>query len=149
MKRVIRHNVWETNSSSVHSLVICKDGLERSKLPVDEDGYIITDFGNFGKYDMGITTYDQAMKLSYLATECYYLNHWDENIEESYIWKSICEAICDYTGANGIKIMHKVKPELNHQVLPEYEPKFCNQYDDGSVLNFIFNKCIGIEMSHD
>ena len=84
MKRVIRHNVWETNSSSVHSLVICKDGLERSKLPVDEDGYIITDFGNFGKYDMGITTYDQAMKLSYLATECYYLNNWDENIEESY-----------------------------------------------------------------
>ena len=149
MKRVIRNNVFETNSSAVHSLCISKDGLEPSNLPVDEDGYILIDFGSFGEYDMGITTYDQAMKLSYLATECYYLNHWGIDIEESYCWKYICEAVCKYTGAKGIKVLGKVEPEINHQAQPEYDLKFCNEYDEDSVINFVFNKYIGIKMSHD
>ena len=147
--RVIRKGVFETNSSAVHSLCIDKSGLEPSKLPVDEDGYIITDFGDFGKYDMGITTFDQATKLSYLATECFYTNHYNENIEESYQWNSICEAICEYTGAPGVKLLHQTEPELNHQVMPEYEPKFCDYWQEDSVINFIFNKNVGIKMSHD
>lgn len=149
MKKVIRKNVWETNSSAVHSLCIDKSGLEPSKLPVDAAGYIITDFGNFGDYDMHITTFDQATKLSYLATECYYTNHYDYDIEESYQWKDICEAICEYTGAVGVKVLHKTEPEINHQEVPEYEPKFCDYWNEDSVINFIFNKYVGINMSHD
>lgn len=149
MKKVIRGNVWETNSSSVHSLAISSDGLELSKLPVDKDGYILTDFGDFGDYDMGITSFDQAIKLSYIATECYYLNNYDEDIEESYVWRDICDAICEYTGARGVRLLHKTEPSMNHQVIPEYEPKFCDPWDYKSVINFIFNKYAGIKMSHD
>lgn len=149
MKKVIRGNVWETNSSSVHSLAISSDGLELSKLPIDKDGYILTDFGDFGDYDMGITSFDQAIKLSYIATECYYLNHYDEDIEESWAWRDICDAICEYTGARGVRLLHKTEPSMNHQTVPEYDPKFCNPWDYESVINFIFNKYVGIKMSHD
>ena len=148
--RVIRKCVFETASSAVHSLCIDKSGLEPSKLPVDEDGYILTDFGDFGDYDMGITTFDQATKLSYLATDCFYTNHYDENIEEeSYQGRYICESICEYTGAPGVKVLHQTEPELNHQAMPEYEPKFCDYWQEDSVINFIFNKNVGIKMSHD
>ena len=150
MKKTIRYKCFESNSSSVHSLVVSDIGLKPSNLPVDSDGYIITDFGDFGDYDMGITAFDQATKLSYLATECYYINHWNENIEDSYAWKNICEAICDYTGANGVKLLHKTEPAINHQAIPEYgDLKFCSYWDEDSVNNFIFNELIGIKMSHD
>lgn len=150
MKKTIRSKCFETNSSSVHSLVVNGIGIKPSNLPIDSDGYIITDFGDFGDYDMGITAFDQATKLSYLATECYYINHYNENIEESYAWKYICEAICDYTGANGVKLLHKTEPAINHQEIPEYgDLKFCSYWDKDGVNNFIFNELIGIKMSHD
>lgn len=149
MKRVIRNNVFETNSSAVHSLSIDKSGLRPSELPMDKDGYIITDFGDFGDYDMHMVTFDQATKLSYLATECYYINHFDENIEKNYVWNNICDAICEYTGAKGVRVLSYVNPSLNHQVFPEYEPKFCDYWDEESVINFVFNSYVGVKMSHD
>lgn len=147
--KVMRDKVFETNSSAVHSLAIAKEGLEPSYLNVDKDGYIVTDFGDFGDYDMGITTFDQNVKLSYLATECYYLNHYNENIEESYTWNDICDAICEYTGAPGVRVLHNTEPSINHQAIPEYETKFCNPWDCESVNNFIFNGFVGIDMTHD
>jgi len=149
MKKVVRKNVFETNSSAVHSLAIAYEGLEQSNLPVDENGNILTDFGDFGDYDMHMTVFDQATKLSYLATECYYLNFWDKDIEDNYIWHHICKAICGYTGAKGIKVIGKIEPSLNHQVQPEYNLQFCNAYDDASIVNFVFNKYVGIKMTHD
>lgn len=148
--KVIRNGVFETNSSAVHSLAIAKDGMEPSILPVDENGYIITDFGDFGDYNVGITAFDQATKLSYIATECYYINHWDENIEDNYVWKNVCDAVTEYSGAKGVRLLHKTEPSLNHQVLPEYgELKFCDEWNEDSVNDFIFNKYVGIKMSHD
>lgn len=147
--KVMRDKVFETNSSAVHSLAIAKEGLEPSYLNVDEDGYIITDFGDFGDYNMGITTFDQNVKLSYLATECYYLNHCDKYIEESWIWENICEAICEYTGAPGVRILHETEPSINHQAQPEYDLKFCSSYDYSDINNFIFNNYVGIRMDHD
>ena len=150
MKRVIRKGTWESASSSVHTLVISEEGLEPSKLPVDKDGYIITDFGSFGEWDEGITTFDQDVKLSYIATECYYINHWETNIEDCWVWKSVCEAVCEYTGAPGVKLLNEREPELNHQVQPEYgELKFCDSWDTESIKGFIFNRFAGIKMSHD
>lgn len=149
MKRVIRSNVFETNSSAVHSLAIDSSGLRPSELPVDKDGYIVTDFGDFGDYDVGITAYDQATKLSYLATECYYINRMDMDLEESYQWRDICDAVCEYTGARGVRVLGNVEPSLNHQVFPDYEPKFCKYWDEDSVINFVFNSYVGVKMSHD
>ncbi len=148
MKRSQRTNVWETNSSAVHALAIDKSGIEPCKLPM-KDGYIITDFGNFGAYSLNKVCFDQTTKLSYIATECYYLNHMDDSIEDFYTWKYVEDAICGYTGARGIRIMKNVQPEINHQELPYYDLHFCNAYDDDSVINFVFNKYVGINFTHD
>lgn len=40
VKRKIRKNVFETNSSSVHSLVISNDGREPSEFKLNKDGEI-------------------------------------------------------------------------------------------------------------
>ena len=45
----IRKDVFETNSSSVHTLQISKDGLEPSELKLNKDGNIEVEFGEFGK----------------------------------------------------------------------------------------------------
>lgn len=64
----IRKNVFETNSSSTHSLVISKK--ERSydySLPVDDDGTLTITFGEFGwGPELLITPIE---KLSYLVTD--------------------------------------------------------------------------------
>lgn len=149
MKKTIRDEVFETNSSAVHTLAIAKGGMEKSYLDIDKDGYVVTDFGDFGDYDVGITTFDQKVKLSYLATECYYLNHYEEDIEDFYAWRNICDAICEYTGAPGVRLRHETEPSLDHQAVPEYDLKFCSEWDQDSVNGFIFNKYVGINMSHD
>ncbi len=149
MKKTIRNEVFETNSSAVHTLAIAKGGMEKSYLDIDKGGYIVTDFGDFGDYDVGITTFDQKVKLSYLATECYYLNHYGEDIEDFYAWQNICDAICEYTGALGVRLRHETEPSLDHQAVPEYDLKFCNEWDPDSINSFIFNKYVGINMSHD
>lgn len=149
MKKAIRNNVFETNSSAVHSLAVHSEGLTGSNLPVDSDGYIIADFGNYGDYNMGITIYGQAEKLAYLATESYYLYGWDTDIEEYNNWNMICKAICKHAHAAGIRLQHKVEPELNHQEVPNYTYHFIDPWDECSIIDFVFNKYIGVRMSHD
>lgn len=62
----IRRNVFETNSSSTHSMVIRHNGLENNKMPIDEDGYIHTQMGEFGWEVVNYT--EQSDRLSYLVT---------------------------------------------------------------------------------
>ena len=63
----IRNNVFETNSSSVHSLVINSEGLEPSNLKIDpKTDHIIVNTQYFGtEYNI---YNDQEDKLSYLIT---------------------------------------------------------------------------------
>lgn len=142
MKRTIRAGVWETNSSSVHALSIDPSGMEPSQLPIGKDGYIRAHFGQFGRED-GLYT-SQEDKLSYLLTECYYINGYSTDFENCYTYKYLEEAVCAYTGAKGIKIAKRPEPELDHQSLPEYgEFKFINnEWMPEEIQNFIFNRYI-------
>ena len=66
--RQIRSGVFETNSSSTHSLTFIgrNNPLEKSYLRVRDDGYVHVDFGEFGwGYDR---LRSQGEKLSYLCT---------------------------------------------------------------------------------
>lgn len=95
MKRQVRRNVFETNSSSMHSLSIAKRGVTEY-LHVDEcTNKVVTEFGEFG---WGYDEYnDPETKLSYLVTmigeshNCY-------SIEEIYETK-------DNSIVAGIKVM--------------------------------------------
>ena len=147
MKKQIREEMFESNSSAVHTLYI-KGKLGKNRLK-KKDGYIIADFGQFSKEEAIYT--NQNDKLSYLLTELFYENHWDERIEDMYQFKYIEEAICDYDDSViGIKIQHKKEPEIDHQEQPECgESKFINYWDKASIQNFLFNNNIGIKTDCD
>ena len=148
MKRTIREEVFESNSSSVHSLYI-KGKLGKNKLKM-KDGYVITDFGEFGTDEHIYMS--QNDKLSYLITELYYINHWEyDSIEDMYQFKYIEEAIMDYDDSViGIKILKKKEPNIDHQSQPEYgDSNFVNYWDKASIQNFIFNNNIGIKTDCD
>ena len=68
--RQIRNGVFETNSSSTHSVSVrCGKGLQQNWMPVGNDGYIHASLDEFG---WEIETYrDQDAKLSYLLTMAY------------------------------------------------------------------------------
>ena len=68
--RSIRKNIFETNSSSVHTLTFKSDGLEKSHLPVNKSGYTLAYYGEFGREDAYYFT--QEEKLSYLVTLIWY-----------------------------------------------------------------------------
>ena len=148
MKINVRNKTFETNSSSVHTLVISAEGLEPSNLPINKEGYIEATYGKFGK-DGEI--YDgQANKLSYLLTQCYYLGGWEYQLdrESNYHFRYVEEAICDYTGAKGILIVGG-EPEIDHQSHPEYELRFVNEWYKKSIQNFVFNKYIALSCDCD
>lgn len=67
MKRKIRKGVWETNSSSCHSVSISKNKIMNFALPgLDEDGFLIAHFDEFG---WEINRYNNpTSKLSYALT---------------------------------------------------------------------------------
>lgn len=147
MKKVIREEVWETNSSAQHTLYI-KGKLGKNKLKM-KDGYVLADFGQFGTEEHIYTS--QNDKLSYLLSELYYINHYEENIEDMYQFKYIEEAIMNYDSTVlGVKILGKIEPSIDHQEIPEYgESHFVNYWDKNSIQNFLFNNNIGIKTDCD
>ena len=149
MKKQIREKVFESNSSAQHTLYI-KGELGKNELTMSKEGYVLADFGQFGKEYNIYTSQDD--KLSYLLTELYYINSWEEDrIKEMYQFKYIEEAIMDYDNTvKGIKILGKVNPEIDHQEIPEYgESHFVNYWDKNSIQNFLFNNNIGIKTDCD
>lgn len=144
MNRKIRKGVFETNSSSVHSLVISNEGREQSEFKLNKDGEIEIDFGQFGKDERIYSS--QYDKLSYLITCLYYLSGYDiSDIYDKWEFEQIQDAVCKYTGATGIKILGKQEPEIDHQSQPYGDIKIINVYDEDAVINFVFNKYVSLK----
>ena len=82
----IRKNVFETNSSSSHSLAFSKKDRGYSyDLPVDEDGVLTIPFGEFGWGPDVLRT--PLEKLSYYVTDnC-------PNVDEEKVWDDIIEEL--------------------------------------------------------
>ena len=101
----IRMKIFETNSSSVHSLVIAKDMLEDSYLKIYKDEKIHIKPLYFSEDIPFIST--QEEKLAYLITQVCYRNNISNpsDIEDDYEFGIISDAICKYTGAKGIKVL--------------------------------------------
>ena len=148
MKKQIRSNVFETNSSSVHTLTISTEGREPSTFKLNNEGKIEVDFGSFtNECKIYSSQYD---KLSYLITCLYYLAGYDvDNIYDNLKFSYLEDAICKYTGATGIKIINKNEPYIDHQSIPYYDIELVNVYDEEAVINFVFNKFISLKTDSD
>lgn len=151
MKIQIRKNVFETNSSSVHSLAISRDGLEPSRLLKDKNNKIVTDFGSFGK-DLCLYG-SQEEKLSYLITCLAYMSNdfgSAEGVYNNYLFEDVEDAICEYAGVDGIKILGYVEPEIDHQSIPnDSGDMIINICDEDEIVNFVFNKHISLKTDCD
>lgn len=153
MKKTIRSNVFETNSSSVHTLSIDSSGMEPCNIPRTDDNRLIVDFGVFDKEGVFSSQQD---KLSYLITCMWYncggFDGTEEEVRQNYVFKYVEEAVCEYSGASGIYIPGKVKPYIDHQSVPEYSDDvngICSLWSESSVCNFVFNKYISLECDCD
>lgn len=165
----IRNNVFETNSSSSHSLTIGNNkNLDRSTLQVSYNKRVAVEFGEFG---WGYTIYtDQETKLSYLCTlwwetECRNIKNIDDIFKtEGYIL--IDKAIAEYCNCSGIFIADKqisigfhydnnprfnITGYIDHQ--SSYEDyssiqDFLNYYKI-TIIDFIFNSNIELVIDND
>lgn len=122
--KTIRPMVFETNSSSTHSISICSkwDPKRCDKLLV-EDGICTIFEGEFG---WGVETFhDAASKASYLATSA----HGDEDRLEV-----LAEVIRKYTGASEVRF--EGEGYIDHQSIGVAYEAF---ESDDSIRDFIFN----------
>ena len=162
MKKV-RNNIFETNSSSVHTISISKTGMEKPKLTVKrrkkEDGtygkYII---GSLGTFDKNTATYiSQDDKLSYLLTICFLTDGYDnlDDMMDSYEFKELEEEICKYCEkyfkCDGIKIDKRTLNEayIDHQTLCDYSSLSDFKYRYMDYVDFVFNSYVGLETTCD
>ena len=142
----IRKDVFETNSSSVHTLQISNDGLEPSELKLNKDGNIEVEFGEFEKdYRIYNNQYEKLQYLiSFIAYNYGYYYDLDD-LYENYDFREVRDAICEYTGANDIVVVGETLPHIDHQ----------SQYDcvirlyKDEIINFVFNKFITLKTDCD
>lgn len=172
MKSKIRVGIFETNSSSVHSLVYLNQELSKpnlKELQIDKDGVIKIPLSYFGK-DYRIYS-SQKEKLSYIMTTFYCcLNEDITKFEDeddwgvSY-WIDIKKAIIDYINTscpdkhctNIVPVLPKKTKShydwevgFDHQTYPTYlDDCVANLYIPQKVVEFIFNKDIALETNCD
>lgn len=164
MISAIRRGIFETNSSSVHTISISKAGFECPKLDIrrrkKEDGtfgrFVIGKLGMFGKDSNNYKTQDE--KLSYLLTLCYILDgHQDlEDTMECYAFKDLEEKVIEYckkygVKCDGIRIDPSTEDEagIDHQTLCDYDGLYDFEYMHMSFIDFIFNSFISLTTDCD
>ena len=132
----IRIGVFETNSSSSHSLTVSNGEIQKSTLS-DQDGVIVGLLGDFG---WEIEHYEsQSSKLSYLLTQIQY----DENLT------SLAKAaIKEHTGfalvvAGEGYVDHQSSDTLNELLYGSDEEIKQN------MINFVFNSGYSFDTDND
>lgn len=152
MKCRIRKGVFETNSSSMHSLVIKGEKkINREQLKINEDGFIEVETED---YTWGYFILETAQeKLNYIAAckineDDLYLfgNDLENNTKHlkrlaraGIEFIKLEETLCEITGAKGIEV-DLIKGCSTEQSLDEL------LRDDLSILDIIFDDSIQIEI---
>lgn len=169
MKSKIREGIFETNSSSVHSLVFLNQELSKpnlKELRIDKDGVIKIPLGYFGK-DYQIYS-SQKEKLSYIMTTFYccfgedITRFEDKDDWLSSYWEDTKKAIINYINTscpdkhciNIVPVLPKNcydwEVGFDHQTYPSYlEDCVVNLYEPEEVVNFIFNKNMALQTNCD
>ncbi len=140
--RNIRHNIFETNSSSSHSITISynKDTLcEKDKhfIPISDKGKIILNGGEFGWETIQYN--DSETKANYCAIASVLYSH-DTSRQEM-----LKKVLCEYTGAKKVIFDFSVDDyesekfsHIDHQSYHVANDAF---HDEESLKHFIFNDC--------
>lgn len=149
--RQIRRGVFETNSSSTHSVTIRHKGLAHNCMKISKDGYIHTKIGEFG---WEIVNYkEQEDRLSYLVTMAaekngmgtWYrredsLNTLVKELMKTEDFKQISEEVGEHAGCRGV-IIDPSEGYIDHQSHEDYQTlqDFLNDYGT-DVTEFVFGR---------
>ena len=168
--RQIRKSVFETNSSSTHSVSIRHNHniIEKSYLNVSDDGYVHISMDEFG---WEVNTYDsQTDRLSYLLTMLYmkcediqrkvnYSFGWgssDESVKmtvqlisETAEFKQISESVAKRANCKGV-ILEPADGYIDHQSHENYSclQDFLNDYGL-DIEEFIFGSGVSVHTDND
>lgn len=135
----IRRNVFETNSSSSHSITINNDALVSNEIPIVEDWEICdgepTMLVELDGFCSWCDHESQMEKLAYLIMQIAYIldleyaNGWygsKEDIEvareklyESDEFKELEDIICDYAGCKHIRLREDTEGYIDHDSVVE------------------------------
>lgn len=165
----MRKNVFETNSSSTHSVSVVNGELEDICLHIKNDGYVHVRFGEFGWETESYT--DPYDKLQYVVTmlvetEGRNIVSADELFETNG-FKLINDAVADYCDCNGIWIDSDMSTKnyeyngqkyfyvdhegyIDHQSFESYKTvqDFLDDYGV-DITNFIFNDGVIVHTDND
>ena len=151
----IRRNVFETNSSSTHSISFSskKKALEDSTLKIEDDGYIHTEFGEFGWEIENYTR--QEDKLQYLITMIACMNGcnpmWNDEsfdkfrteITELDDFKILNEEIIKHTGCENGLYIDESDGYIDHQSVENGSLKsYLRDWGVKNCIEFIFGDVI-------
>jgi len=144
----IRKNVFETNSSSTHSISISSAGTDIDYMKPNEEGNIILGGGEFGWEE---ETYNDAWtKANYCLQDIVHVG-WGEDAKNEIDkdkWNMLQEVIKTHTGCSEVIIDWKevkdgyIDHESSGTTYEAFESK-------ESLFNFIFNKSSVLEMDND
>jgi hypothetical protein len=97
----IRSQVFETNSSSTHSISVAEEGEGvLGTLPIDKKGVVTIGGGEYGwEQESYNDPYTKADYLAIYARECYP----EEGIAGVSLWDILCDVIKDQTGCKEAK----------------------------------------------
>ncbi len=162
MKYTIRDGVWETNSSSVHSMVVKNTGLRNCRLKPRADGYIHVPLHYYGLEEKYYWT--QKEKLAYLLTCVAYMASCGngtadyDRYYDDYHYQYVNDAVRHYLEEHdkrydvlGVKVDKLEDAELDHQSIPEFGefPIAVSIWNEESIQNFIFNSYVGLKTECD
>jgi len=167
MKRVIRNNTFETNSSSVHTLVYLNQKLSKSKLKINANGIIEIPLKYFGKNFKEYSS--QEDKLSYVMTAfwCYFgedISMFEGDEWKTSYWEDVKDALIEYINKNKTSKRECVDivPYLlydpdydhdagfDHQTYPtDLSDCIVDLYRPHAVVEFVFNKDIVLQTDCD
>lgn len=151
MKVQIRQGVFETNSSSVHSLVFPK-GECSEKLRVNKYGVVQISCGDFQDYGAVCGLHE---KLSYLCTYVVLDSFWDGKLnkissEDNWNLKNILMAIQRrYPEVKELVATKCNKAYFDHQTAPSESSCIVNLDSVDELEGFLFNDEIMIRMDRD
>jgi len=148
MKTRIRQSTFETNSSSIHTLILpkgeCKTG------PKQTEGILKVSCDDFS--DSGVI-YGFMEKLSYLVSfailECC-IEEKETSSEDCWLLKDILEGIQRrLPSITELKVKNCHKAKFDHQTHPCNSSCIINLWDPEMVETFLFNDEIKVLMGRD
>jgi hypothetical protein len=139
MPKLIRRSVFETNSSSTHSLVIT-DAVDFDTVGLNDHGALEIPAQDFG---WEVQTYSDApSKMSYVAI---YVRDWVKGDQADYFKKMLDEMLVEHTGATYVQHPEEIEGDydsggyIDHQSVEDRDLDHLFESKD-TLKNFIFGR---------